>query len=66
MNCGVKHRLLLAEVRHIENGPEINRKTNNYMLGRIKTYTKNLLKYMKSGGVVLIKFDKMNVRKCPN
>lgn len=36
------------------------------MLGRIKTYTKNLLKYMKSGGVVLIKFDKMNVRKCPN
>lgn len=30
------------------------------MLGRIKTYTKNLLKYMKSGGVVLIKFDKVS------
>lgn len=30
------------------------------MLGRIKTYTKNLLKYMKSGGVVLINFDKVS------
>lgn len=30
------------------------------MLGRIKTYTKNLLKYMKSGGVVLMKFDKVS------
>lgn len=27
------------------------------MISKIKRYTKNLLKYMKSGGVVLIKFD---------
>lgn len=30
------------------------------MIGKIKRYVKNLLKYMKSGGVVLIKFDKVS------
>ena len=33
------------------------------MIGRIKRYTKNLLKYIKSGGVVLIKFDKVSPGK---
>lgn len=33
------------------------------MIGRIKRYTKNLLKYIKSGGVVLIQFDKVSPGK---
>lgn len=33
------------------------------MIGRIKRYIKNLLKYIKSGGVVLIQFDKVSPGK---
>lgn len=33
------------------------------MIVRIKRYTKNLLKYIKSGGVVLIQFDKVSPGK---
>lgn len=33
------------------------------MIGKIKSYTRNLLKYMKRGGVVLMKFDKVSPDK---